>query len=105
MPKPFEKGDPRINRSGRKAGQSNRSVEQLRAAIHAFIDDNIETLQKDFDYLKPMERLNYVEKMLSHVLPKPIVSLNDLSESDLDILLEKLKNQSHDKQASEIKEN
>jgi len=68
--------------------------------LHSFIDENIEKLQADFDSLEPKDRLNYLEKLLAHVLPKPITSLDQLSESDLDILLERLKNQSNEQQES-----
>ena len=97
MAKPFTKNDPRINRTGRKKGVGNRSSEQLRKAIHEFIDSNFDEIQADFDSLEALQRLNFIDKLLSHVLPKPITSLNDLSEADLDILLEKLKNQHNGK--------
>ena len=98
--KGFTKGDPNINRAGRKKGKLNRSTEQLRKVLHEFIDENIEKLQADFDQLEPKERLIYLEKLLAHVLPKPIASLDQLSENDLDILLERLKNQTNEQQES-----
>lgn len=91
MAKPFEKNDPRINRSGRPKGRPNSSTEELRRLLHGFIDTNIDTLQADFDKLEPLQRLNLFEKLLSHVLPKPITSLFDFSEEELNYLLEKIK--------------
>jgi len=88
------------NPNGRPKGKPNRSTEELRKVLHNFIDTNIEMLQADFDSLEPKDRLNYLEKLLAHVLPKPITSLDQLSESDLDILLERLKNQSNEQQES-----
>jgi hypothetical protein len=93
MGKGFSKGDPNINRAGRKKGQSNRSIELLRGAIHNFVDDNIDTIQADYDKLEPLQRLGFIEKLLSHILPKPIVSLEQLSEDELDILLKRLRSE------------
>ena len=86
------------NPNGRPKGKPNRSTEELRKVLHNFIDENTEKLQADFDQLEPKERLIYLEKLLAHVLPKPIASLDQLSESDLDILLERLKNQNNEQQ-------
>jgi hypothetical protein len=92
MPKPFQKGDPRINRAGRKKDVPNKSTEELRRLLHEFVSANIETLQADIDLLEPKDRLAFVERLLKHILPAPITSLDQLSETDLDILLKKLKN-------------
>ncbi|MDD4672185.1 MAG: hypothetical protein PHI03_04565 [Bacteroidales bacterium] len=89
----FEKGDKRINRSGRPKGATNKTSEELRSAIKNFVDANIETLQSDFDHLTPKDRLAFVERMLKHVLPPMVTSLEQLSETDLDVLLNRLKNE------------
>ena len=86
------------NPNGRPKGKPNRSTEELRKVLHNFIDTNIEMLQADFDSLEPKDRLNYLEKLLAHVLPKPITSLEQLSESDIDLLIERLKTQSNEQQ-------
>jgi len=91
MANPFTKNDPRINRKGRPKGSPNKSVEEVRNLVQQFVENNLETLQADFDQLEPKDRLLFLERLLKHVLPNPIVSLEQLSESDLDILLEKLK--------------
>lgn len=84
---PFKKGDPNINRQGRKKGVANRTTEELRGMIKDFLEKNIEVLQADFDKLDPKERLNFIDKMLVHVMPKPITRLDQLSEDDLKALL------------------
>jgi hypothetical protein len=91
MANPFTKNDPRINRKGRPKGSPNKSVEEVRNLVQQFVENNLETLQADFEQLEPKDRLMFIEKLLKHVLPNPIVSLEQLSESDLDILLDKLK--------------
>ena len=79
------------NVNGRPAGVPNRSTEELRRVIQSFIDVNIDRLQADFDSLEPRERLIYLEKLLSHVMPKPISSIDQLTETDIDMLILKLK--------------
>lgn len=91
MANPFTKNDPRINRKGRPKGSPNKSVEEVRNLVQQFVENNLETLQEDFNQLEPKDRLMFIEKLLKHVLPNPIVSLEQLSEADLDILLDKLK--------------
>lgn len=91
MANPFTKNDPRINRKGRPKGSPNKSVEEVRNLVQQFVENNLETLQADFEQLEPKDRLMFIERLLKHVLPSPIASLEQLSESDLDILLDKLK--------------
>ena len=88
LPKNYGKAN---NPHGRPAGIPNRSTEELRRVIQSFIDVNIDRLQADFDSLEPKERLIYLEKLLGHVLPKPISSIDQLTETDIDMLILKLK--------------
>lgn len=90
---PFKPNDKSINRAGRKKGVPNKTTEELRRLLHNFIDANIEKLQADFDQLEPKQRLDFLDKLFSHVLPKPITSLSQLSEEDLNLILEKLKSE------------
>lgn len=96
MSKPFVKNDPRINKKGRPVGSKNRSIEQLRMALFDFVNNNMETIQKDFDALEPKDRLAFLERLLKHVLPPMVTSLEQLSENDLDILLDALKRKSYE---------
>jgi hypothetical protein len=91
MANPFTKNDPRINRKGRPKGSPNKTVEEVRGLVQQFVENNLETLQADFEQLEPKDRLLFIERLLKHVLPSPIASLEQLSEADLDILLDKLK--------------
>lgn len=70
------------NPKGRPAGKSNKTVEQLRGAVQAFIEKNWDQLQADFNAAKPNERLNFINSLLRHVLPEPI-SFERLSETQL----------------------
>lgn len=89
--KGFSKGDPNINRAGRPKGVPNKSTEELRSTLKAFIEGNLERMQADFDALEPHQRLTMLERFLRHVLPPMVTDLSQLSEKDLDVLLERLK--------------
>ncbi len=87
----FEKGQSG-NPKGKPKGAKNKTSEQVRAMIQAFIEKNFDRLQDDFDSLEtPKERLYFLEKMLSHTLPKPLNELEKLTDSQLDQIIEKLK--------------
>ena len=89
----FKTGDPRINREGRPKGSPNKTTEEIRTAISNFMDANLETLQEDFDKLEPKDRLAFMERLLKYILPPLVVSLEQLSDSDLQTLLNKLRTQ------------
>ena len=78
---------------GRKKGTPNKTTEELRSMVQSFLEQHWETLHSDFEKLQPSQRVMFLEKLLTHVLPKPITDLSQLSESDLDLLIEKLKKQ------------
>lgn len=81
---------------GRKKGVPNKTTEELRSMVQNFLEQHWETLHSDFEKLQPSQRVMFLEKLLTHVLPKPLTDLSQLSENDLDILLERLKNQQRD---------
>jgi hypothetical protein len=83
--KPGQCGNP----SGRKKGTPNKSTEQLRALVQAFIELNWQRVQKDFDAMKPGERLAFLNSLLRHVLPEPM-TFEKLSEDQLKQLHEYL---------------
>jgi len=81
---------------GRKKGVPNKTTEELRSMVQNFLEQHWETLHADFEKLQPSQRVMFLEKLLTHVLPKPLTDLSHLSESDLDLLIERLKNQQRD---------
>lgn len=93
MPKPFVKNDPRICKTGRPAGKPNKTTDELRTMVQNFIDDNLPTLQTDFDSLEAKDRLAFIERLLKHVLPPPLSELDRLTPDQLNDLYEKLKYQ------------
>ncbi len=80
------------NPHGRPKGKPNKTTEQVRGMIQAFIEKNIERLQSDFDGLEtPKERLYFLERMLSHTIPKPLNELEKLTDAQLDEIIKRLK--------------
>lgn len=79
------------NPNGRPKGKPNRTTDELRVMVQNFIDDNLQTLQADFDKLEPKDRLAFIERLLKHVLPAPLQELDRLTDEQLNELINKLK--------------
>lgn len=82
------------NPNGRPRGKPNKSTDELREIVQKFLEDNLETMQKDYDSLEPKERLAFIEKLFKHVLPAPLQELERLTDDQLDELINRLKNAS-----------
>ena len=77
---------------GREAGTPNKSTDELRITIQSFIENNIESMQSNFDQLEAKDKLLFIEKMLNYSLPKlkQVELTNDpdaISSEDLDLIL------------------
>jgi prefoldin subunit 5 len=55
--------------SGKPKGAGTKSVQELRATVQAFLSNNMESLQQEYDSLEAKDKLNFVDKMLRHTLP------------------------------------
>lgn len=88
------------NPNGRPKGKPNRSTDELRNLLQSFIDANIETMQADYDSLEPKDRLNFIERLLKHVLPAPLQELEKLTDEQLDTLIYKLKTTTNDRKTA-----
>lgn len=89
----FQKGN---TAGGRKHGSRNKATQQIRENFLQFIEDNLLKLQSDFDQLDPKDRFKVLLDMAKFVLPtlKAVEFgnvLDELSEADFQILIEKLK--------------
>lgn len=82
---------------GRRRGTPNRTTAELREALRAFIDANIDQLQDDFDQLDSEKRLTFFEKIVRMVLPPP-VNPDNLTVEQLEQLVEYLNNKKRDEQ-------
>jgi hypothetical protein len=85
----------RTKTGGRKAGTPNKTTEQLRSLVQCFIEKNFSRIQKDFDLMKPGERVMFLNSLLRHVLPEP-VSFEKLSETQLEQLHQYLEKKFND---------
>lgn len=85
--KPGQSGNPQ----GRKKGSKNKTPEQVRKSVQVFIEKNMKHIQADFDQLEPKDRLVFIERLLRHILPKPLNELERLTDEQLDELLRRLK--------------
>lgn len=85
----FTKGKEKTG--GRAKGKANKTTEEIRALIQSFIETNAGTLQANYNKLSEDKKLIFFEKMLSHVLPKPLDELQRLTDDQLDELIKRLK--------------
>lgn len=61
----FIQGNP-----GKPKGAASNASALVKAAIQKFLEDNIEEVQKSFDTLKPLEKLQFITNILPYVVPK-----------------------------------
>ena len=80
---------------GRRRGTPNRTTAELKEALKAFVDRNIDQLQDDFDTLDAEKRLVFFEKIVRMVLPPP-VNPDNLTVEQLEQLVEYLNNKKID---------
>lgn len=90
---PFKKGESG-NPQGKRPGTKNKNPEEIRKVIQSFIDRNFESLQLEYDKLDGEKKLFFIEKLLKHVLPRPLNELERLTDNQLDELIKRLKNNS-----------
>ena len=81
------------NPKGRKSGVPNKSTEALRSLFAVFLQNNIDTLQTDFDQLEAKERLMYIERVAKLVLPAPLHEIDKLSEEQFQELLNRIRHE------------
>ena len=58
------------NPYGRPKGVPNRTTAEMREAIQAFVERNIQQMQDDFDQLDSAERLRILERFMQYLLPR-----------------------------------
>jgi hypothetical protein len=59
-----------INRSGRVKGVPNKSTAELKQIFKTLLETNLEQLQKDFEQLKPSERIKFTLQVAEFLIPK-----------------------------------
>lgn len=83
---------------GRTKGAKNKVTQKIREDFLYFIERNLEDMQSDFDQLEPKDRFKILLDMAKFIIPtlKAVEFgnvLDELSESDFKILIEKLKSE------------
>lgn len=67
----LHKGAKTNNPNGRPKGSPNKSTNKLRQQLSMFLDRNLEDLQSDYEVCTPAQKLSFLEKIISYLLPKP----------------------------------
>lgn len=57
--------------SGRPKGTKTKATAAIKEAVKAFVESNINNLQKEFDTLEPRDKIYFIEKLLKYYLPIP----------------------------------
>jgi hypothetical protein len=90
------------NPAGRKKGIPNKATQTMRERVNSFLDENFEIVKSDFQKLEPKDKLMFYTKLLAFGLPQlkaveysseSISRINELSELQLNNLIEKLLNE------------
>lgn len=89
---------------GRRRGTPNRNTAELKEALRAFVDKNIDQLQEDFDQLDAEKRLTFFEKIVRMVLPPP-VNADSLTVEQMEEIISYLEKKKKDEQDSTKKKN
>ena len=58
------------NPTGRPKGAKDRIKGDILAQVKEFIEDNLESIQEDYDALDPKERMQFLLKLLEFAIPK-----------------------------------
>jgi hypothetical protein len=73
----FKKGQ-----GGRKVGTTNLVTRELKETIKTFVEKNWSKMQKDFDGLSPIERIEVIIKMSSLVIPRRVSAEVEVTRID-----------------------
>ena len=58
------------NPKGRPKGAKDRIKGDILAQVKEFIEENMESIQEDYDALDPKERMQFLLKLLEFAIPK-----------------------------------
>lgn len=58
------------NPKGRPKGAKDRIKGDILAQVKEFIEENMESIQEDYDSLDPKERMQFLLKLLEFAIPK-----------------------------------
>jgi hypothetical protein len=67
---------------GRQIGSLNRTTSEVQTALLKLLDDNLKTLQTDFESMKGKDRATILISLAKHCTP-PALNLDKLTEDQL----------------------
>lgn len=96
-----EKGQFAKGFGGRPQGAKNKTSKSLRAKIESLLNSNFDTIEEDLNKLQPNERVKAYLKLLEFVVPKQRniqqkIDLSNLSDSEIDKLLQQAADKMHE---------
>lgn len=101
----FKKG--KAKTGGRKRGSQNKVTGTVREMLTGFLEDNFTAVAASFAKLKPRDKVKAYTELLPYTVPKlqsvssniTFENLESLTDTQLDQIIEGLKNQKNDGQA------
>ena len=83
------------NPKGRPKGKPNKLTSTVREWIAELIDSNRDQVEKDLKALKPIERVQMIERLMQYVVPKQqavsaAIDFSQLTDSQLDEVVNRL---------------
>lgn len=83
------------NPKGRPKGTPNKLTSTVREWIAELIDSNRDQVEKDLKALKPIERVQMIERLMQYVVPKrqavsAAIDFSQLTDSQLDEVVNRL---------------
>ena len=58
------------NPNGRPVGTPNKVTSEMRGKVVTILENNWETIQADIESLEPVQRLAFLERLMSYAIPK-----------------------------------
>jgi hypothetical protein len=81
-----------LKTGGRTKGSKNRTSEEVRTALLKLLDDNLKTLQSDFNSMKGRDRATLLINLAKHCTP-PAVNPAQLTDDQLKQVINYLQNE------------
>ena len=89
---PFETGKPKTG--GRAPGVQNKSTTNLKATIEGIVSRSFETIEDDLQSMDARDKVGFILKLIPYLIPtqkEQKVSFENLSEAEIDALINRLK--------------
>lgn len=88
------------NPNGRPKGTPNRTTKEIKQLIVNIISEQFETINKDFEQLEPLQRLQMIDRLLSYIVPK--AQTIEVETKDTTPLEKDLENLTYDEKVAKL---